>query len=857
MSEDEGKLKPLLLQKKAWSNLELLEHIIDRHFRRLRDELGPFPSWQVTPLDGSVSDSVSQLDEHLRNHGWRAMIEVGEPYVLTLIDLPQDRHPEQTILVQTLFWVLATVFSLSLGGFWLAHQDSSVNWYDTAVLQSSAIYFCVPLMAVIGFTSVIRKNIFQKHGVDAGNFLVAISPIMFFSKSVIIWPFGLFFMMNQRFMHTVAWANRRGMLISGLVTPFCFIISGLIFSVVGILMTANNSVDFIGAPAIIQLNSITHLIASFFITPEEIAVRTVWLHPLALAGHSLMTFGWILLLPIPGFPGYRLLWAIFGRETMTDSGTEFTLYGLFLFAGVIILLTSGYIPWLIVISLGVWRIFSEQSITSAGLIVDEVTELERRYGFRVFTSVVFALMLTFPGLAAVAPYENWEDGLALDWADELDLQVDEEWSHTLDFEMVGISERFVQVSVWVDPPRPDWNLEIECGSEFVSLPTTCNIGNVDLLNDGKATLSASISNNSTMLLPTVLHFIVDADSERSVKTITLNPETAVSPVQAHWQLEPTFDGLLACANLTFSNLKMTGNLSTPTLLWSVTTPSNGIFTSDSEPEICLKGPSHARMVLKSDEFGQILPLSFISDEGEEFEWPLRLQNPTYALPIPSEGWWLDGKSEQTPSWLTAGNHVAWGEGDEICTNIAREPGLVDGVLNWNVETRGEVIIPDVNGENQMHFIPPIGGVVSACDDDAIPPLQANFSTVSGPSLALRFGEEVTWAWVDRPLESGVWELINLGNETMFFFPKTIASIDENRSLGWGQEWGVTVPAGGSALLNVTQNYDNEEVMQVAWLSLHEMAGINNSYQLNFAAWCREGADVDQLDGQIECVVSEG
>ena len=856
MSEDEEQLKPLLLQKKAWSNLELLEHIIDRHFRRLRDEIGPFPSWQVTPIDGSVSESVAQLDEHLRNHGWRAMIDVGEPYVLTLIDLPDDRHPEQTPLVQTLFWVLATMFSLALGASWLAYQDSSVNWYDTAVLQSSAIYFCVPLMVVIGLTSVIRKNIFQRHGVDAGNFLVAISPIMFVSKSVIIWPFGLFFFMNQRFMQTVAWANRRGMLISGVVTPFCFIISGLIFSVVGILMTANNSVDFIGAPAILQLNSITHLIASLFITPEEIAVRTVWLHPLALAGQSLMTFGWILLLPIPGFPGYRLLWAVFGRETMTDSGTEFALYGLFLFAGVIILLTSGYIPWLIVISLGVWRMFSEQSITSAGLIVDEVTELDSRYGFRVFTSVAFALMLTFPGLAAVAPYENWEEGLALDWVEELDLQVDEEWSHTLDFEMVGISQRFVQVSVWADPPRPDWDLEIECGSGNVVLPTTCDIGNVDLLNDGKATLSASISNNSTMLLPTVLHFIVDADSERSVKTITLNPETAVSPIQAHWQLEPTFDGLLACANLTFSNQQITGNLSTPTLLWSVTTPTNGIFTSDSEPEICLSGPSHGRMVLESDDFGQILPLSFISDEGKEFEWPLRLQNPTYALPIPAEGWWLDGKSEQTPSWLTAGNHVAWGEGDEICTNIAREPGLVDGVLNWNVETRGEVIIPDVNGTNQMHFTPPIGGVVSACDDDMIPPLQANFTTASGPSLALRFGEEVTWAWVDQPLTSGEWELMNLGNTSIVIVTMSHHDLDDTDS-GWVDSSGVTIPPGASMQLNLTQTFDSNDVLQVAWLSLHEESGITDSIRLNFGSWCYQGADIDHSDGQVECVISEG
>lgn len=855
MSEDEEQLKPLLLQKKAWNSLELLEHIIDRHFRRLGDELGPFPSWQVTPIEGTASEAVAQLDEHLHEHGWRALLDVGEPYVLTLIDLPSDRHPEQTPLVQTLFWVLATMFSLTLGASWIAYQDSSVIWYDTAVLQSSAIYFCAPLMAAIGITSVIRKNIFQKHGVDVGHFLVAISPIMFVSKAIIIWPFGLFFIMNQKFMQTVAWANRRGMLISGVVTPMCFIISGLVFSVAGILMTANNPVDFVNMPAIIQLNSITNLIVSFFITPEEIAVRTVWLHPLALAGQSLMTFGWILLLPIPGFPGYRLVWAIFGRETMTDSGTEFALYGLFLFAAVIILLTSGYMPWLIVISLGVWRMFSEQSITSAGLITDGVTELDSRYRFRVFISVAFALMLTFPGFAAVTPYENWEEGLAFEWVDELELQVDEEWSHTLDFEMVGISQRFVQVSVWADPPRPDWNLAIDCGSENMALPATCDVGNVDLLNDGEATLTALISNNSTMLLPTVLQLIIDAGSERSVKTITLNPEIAISPIQAHWQLEPTFDGLLACTDLTFSDGLMAGNLSTPVLLWSVTTPTDGIFTTDSEPEICVSGPNHGRMVLESDDFGQILPLSFISDEGEETQWPLRLHNPTYTLPIPNEGWILDGKSEQTPSWLSAGSHVAWGEGDDVCTTIAREPGLVDGEVTWNVETRDEVIIPDVDGDNQMHFIPPIGGVVSACDGDMIPPMRENFTTASGPSLALRFGEEVTWAWVDRPLASGEWEFINLGNTSIVIVTMIHHGLDDTDT-GWTDSSGVTIPPGASIQLDLTQSFDSNEILQVAWLSLHEESGVTDSIRLNFGSWCHSGADVDQTDGQVECINSE-
>ena len=50
-----------------------------------------------------------------------------------------------------------------------------------------------------------------------------------------------------------------------------------------------------------------------------------------------------------------------------------------------------------------------------------------------------------------------------------------------------------------------------------------------------------------------------------------------------------------------------------------------------------------------------------------------------------------------------------------------------------------------------------------------------------------------------------------------------------------------------------QTFDGEAVLKVAWLSLDEAGGLDNSYQVNFAAWCREGADLDPLDGEVECV----
>ncbi|MDP6099200.1 MAG: hypothetical protein QF566_03390 [Candidatus Thalassarchaeaceae archaeon] len=855
MSEDEEQLKPLLLQKKAWSRRELLEHIVDRHFNRLSDDFGDLPAWQVSPRKGTASECLVELASHLRVLGWYPLLDDGEPFSLTLLDIPSDSHPNNKPHVQIIIWILSFLFSATLGASWISYQDTSVEWYDSAVIQSSLLYFACPLFAALLFTSFLRKSIFGRLGVDGGHFLPAVSPIIFFSNAQMLWPFGLLGLFNQRLMQALVWPTRRGMLISGIVTPLSFMLIGLCYAVVGILMTPNSSPDFTGIPPIIQLNPITHLIATFLITPEELVVRTVWLHPLALVGQALMTFAWILLIPIPGLPGYRALWAILGTENMMDSGTELALYGLFLLSIVVILITSGFTPWLFLFGLGVWRMFSDQSKTSAGLITNDSIELDKRHALRAFAALFFALLLTFPGVATVTGYDDWEEGLALEWPEESAVNVDEVWSYSLDFDLVGVNEREVNVVVWADPPRPDWNLQIECGGDLLLVPASCNVGMVDLLNSPSMTISSEISNNSTGLLPSNLHFIIDDGVQSSFKVMALNPETSIMPNAPHWRLEPAFDGLLACTNVTFSGEQISGNFSTTALLWSMQTPENGIFTSESEPEVCLNGPSYGKQVLATDQFGKILPLVFINDEGEESSWPLRFENPTAVLPITEEGWTLAGKLEQTPAWLHSGNHVAWGEGPEICSKEGvREPVLIEGVITWDAETQLDIRIPEVNGGAQMIFQPPVNGVVAACSNSSIPPLSANYSTISGPALALKQTDETIWAWVDRPLESGVWELLNLGNESITIVPMFHHNLDDNLT-GWAEVDGITLSVGESAVLNLTKTFDDEAVFQVAWLSLDEEVGVSGSIRLNFGSWCHQGTDMNHSDEQIECVTA--
>ena len=127
MSENEEQLKPLLLQKKAWSRRELLEHIVDRHFNRLSDDFGDLPAWQVSPRKGTASECLVELASHLRVLGWYPLLDDGEPFSLTLLDIPSDSHPNNKPHVQIIIWVLSFLFSATLGASWISYQDTSVE----------------------------------------------------------------------------------------------------------------------------------------------------------------------------------------------------------------------------------------------------------------------------------------------------------------------------------------------------------------------------------------------------------------------------------------------------------------------------------------------------------------------------------------------------------------------------------------------------------------------------------------------------------------------------------------------------------------------------------------------------------
>lgn len=854
MSDEASELEPLTLQPEPWGEVDLLEQIVDRYFTRKSTGDGILHSWQVVPLEGDPSEAVLSFERHIRRLGWTASIEEDDPYRLTLLQIPPGVHPSDSKAATYLTWVVSFVFSIILGALWISHQNSHLSWSAAESLKLSLIFFTTPLFAVLSFTSFLRKRLFQKMAVDVGHFLPVISPIIFFSKSVMLWPFGLLVLLTPRAMHALSWPNRISMVISGLFTPVSLMISGLFLTIAGVLMTGNNAPDFASMPGIIQLNPLTQTILSLVLTSEEIVVRSVWLHPTALAGQALLVFGWILLLPIPQFPGYRVLWGLVGGNWMSNQGNELALFFLYLIAIVVVLVTSGFTPWLFIGALAVWGVFSEESRIASGLIIDEVSGIDSRSGLKAGSAIFLALLLMAPGLEPVSGFEEWEAGVAFDWPDVREVTLDENTSFSLSLSLAGVHPRQVSLSAWLDPPRPDWGVGLTCGGEKKILPDSCEMGEVNLLYSRSVEVVLRINNGSGELLPSDLHLVVDEGDSRRMHTIRLLPEVEISPATPDWLVSPAFNGVVACLNLTGTNDLPSGNFSTSALLWQVSNPEGGVFNGESEPSVCLTGEPHAPLLLDSDEFGYILPLTFMTDDGVDISWPMRIGNPIAKLVIPESGWNMTGDNSTTPEWLRVGRVIEIDNGSETClSRSVREPGAGDGDYVWHPETRPAISIPDVSDDEPMRFFPPLGRIIAACDDGGeINQKSANYTTVRGPSLALRHNGSVYWSWPEMPLESGVWEFENVGDESITLVALQQHGLDDTL-LGWQEMNDRVIHPGESIEMNLTALHDEVEVVQVVWLSLDSEAGVDNSIRLNFGAWCRSGTDSDTSDGVIQCV----
>jgi hypothetical protein len=735
---DGDALAPLPIDADLWSHRQLLERIVERWFGIIEESSGVDLGWTVklNRDDLDPSEALAELNAHLRQLAWIALLHEGDPYELYI--LPEPPRGEGLSNGQmAAVWIVFTGFLSLAGGAWMILQHPDQTLLGGTLLFDSFQWFALPIVLTLFICSECRRRLGLKHGVDLGHHLPLAVPFLL-TPAAVIWPFGMIGFVSQRRLDLTPFKNRASLAAISMFAPFSLILSGIAFTVAGFWLTPSIAPAYESAPILLHPALLPDLILSQMISPDDLALRAAWLHPLGLAGITLTTMGWILLLPLPGFPGDRLLTALIGPESMEEGATQTWLFVGILVAGILILLNGSYWPWVILISIGAWRRFNPE-ISTAPFVLDEVASIPDNTRNQLGILLVAALLLGFPGLVPVSELEDWDAGLdTSDWPTEVSFAADEVVEMSFPLVTSGVVERDVEFEFrWMGAIQRN-QIQSGCGNPSES----CAFSNVgptsqqDLVVDWASPLTSSING------PAIFQILWLEDGQTRTHDVSMVPDVTPIPAEMSWRWDGDLDSPEYCISVIL-DADQGANITANSPLFTFSGERTLALPTGDEMEVCTQGAygSGWNPFPWQGNNHSFTPFTLwvTLDDGSVLEWNLPIENRQFRI---AAGAW--------PAVLMAdsvGDQILQIDVDAppICP---LEPVLVtppvdaDGNWNWSLEEIPLGVLPE-SVENGT-FILPESGRILICDGDAAQhPVVADIVVV--PSLVefRQFTNEVT------------------------------------------------------------------------------------------------------------------
>ena len=610
--------KSIIIDKETWNQNELLETICSRYFIIGNQSSIGNISWEVNSRDHeNISSSLKHLNKHLKPLSLLGLLDEGNPPTLTIIRYPVD-PVNVPIWQQVLIWMTMFSFTTLAGGYWISQFEINDSIFTNDLVFQSLIYFSIPIFSVTIIAHIFRKYVASLFEVDVGNLV----PIAFPLISP-FWPFGIVGVFGQKRVDTITYPNRRSLGLIESSSAVVFLLGGSILSFIGLTLTSDLPPESISDPLLLDLNVIITLLSEIFLD-SDISVSLQWLHPLALAGTGLSIIGWILLLPIPGFPGDRILHSIIGPKNLDSNGNETSIFLITLGVMCIVFLGTTFWPWLILASLASWRRFSGDHIPIA-LVVDEASGIDAKFRNTFAAIIVVLLLLGFPGVNPVKQMSDWDGGLDVsNWDEEIlfSNSNDDSMTINLPLEPLGIIPVTGSIQVLIEGVGENWNINSDCFDEKL----VCQFEEISQNNRGVLEILIS-DNNLDIMTPVQLRFIIDSGDTRLEHIMVLKYDGITSP-DPLWHRDSELPNEKICIAIEVIG-NQSGNLSvTENPFWSVEDSS---FLAPGNNELCLvseKGGWESLDLVSSGIQGsRMAPIvTFQQDNGNITTWELPIDN---------------------------------------------------------------------------------------------------------------------------------------------------------------------------------------------------------------------------------------
>ena len=738
-------LEQLPAHKKAWDQHALLANILAREYHIVEQLGGRWPSWIIDiKQDGDVHHSLKRVNHHLDKLGWMAKLTEDEPWLVTILPIPDRQFPP--IKLHLFLWSMTALTVTLAGSLWIETSSPPESWFGHGLFIDSFVGFTLPILATLFFASLIQVRLAAKQGIRVGHIApipdisIAFWSVGLFSPTSLIWPFGLLLISTLPRMSSRPWDNRKQLGTISIIVPAIMICSGFILWAIGLFLTPE-LINILSAPRSIEPPLIVELVSVAFF--DDLHIRLAWAHPLAKAGSVLTFFGWVLLLPIPTFPGGRLMVSRLGSVMARNSGTQVRLFFVILIFAWLFNAFDGFSIWTLVLVLILPFLYYLGGEPRIPIVLDEPAGIdittEKRLG--LFFFLVF--MLALPSQSPVLLQDDWQAPLEFEF-DEIKaatLGDGDIWMTNLTIEVINPS--FVEYSYAIDVIRDgdqsigEWQYEWDCKGED-SLDINGFGCGESLLPGRVATFALNISWNHPSNSPFGENFTLVMWTEEGYKlqTLQISPALAVYPI-SDWQLVEDNGDVKRC-------IKLNGNLG-PDESLLVSFPDNSTISTDTRlhwiegysdmnanfseipDEICVIGLDP--IILRAWD------LNKISLNGNIFTGSMPAK-PLKAI-VPQDGWKLYSDDIQgLGAEFEMGGLLTQGNTCPIDSHISTPPSPLDGEWIWDMSVRPAGQIPLIEYDTNLTLIMEDGQIISLCQNQLNPNPQTLFSVEQGPELIL-------------------------------------------------------------------------------------------------------------------------
>ena len=827
MSDVSSPLEPLEVQKKAWTQRQLHEQIISRFFDIIEDLGDPTPTWLVRAKieEEDIEDPHSALlglNEHLKELGWMAKLLRDDPWKIILALIPPSGFiiPESR---RNLFWLATLLSTWAMGILWVLPQNEGSSWSDPSMLQAGLISYAIPMVGILALADKVQQNIANKMGMRVGGIMPIPIPL-----PMAMWPFGIFAVASTPKMDTLTWPDRRRLGWISIIFPVILLSSGLLLIIIGLWLTpVERTID--GIQNRLSFGLLPQLIASMIWQPDVLSLKSAWSHPLVLAGHGLMLIGWLSLLPIPSFPGGRILVALSGLESARSQGTQMLLFFAVVSLGILLgaFSVDGHAIWSFVVISGGLLIIFQGAIEGIPLILDDVRPLDEASAKRMSMIFMVALLLCIPSELPTQTETSWDSDL--DWLlddDVLFTSFNESDEYNIEISNSGLLNKEWSIRGQTIDYIEEWNVTWLCPG-----------GDVALFTDGcQGWLSAEQSKDIELIWQTPhrnqspLTIELELLTKSASTSLVIRPEFDIVLVDGRWNFTGDQESPVLCTELEVVDDEIPFNLSL------ISTPDSNVVNlwniqETSEEIFCISGEAGAMF----DSLGD-LRLKVQMDDGRSQFWKISEPLLEKQFIIPESGWVLRNEEGKTVNWTDSENWsisgaMGWKESDRLIVSsepecpksgVWREPSSNDTGWNWDSEFQSRISLPDLNSSN-LSWNGEGGEYLLRCND-----IEESWRLFSGHAVIMHDNAIPRMDWVGKG-----WLISSdsAGEMLLNFSDLEGGLIFDTRSHGNGSGWlpiGLEVNGSENQLTISWQQSDDHLLM---WLEMNE-----NNIEVHLTSW---------------------